>query len=317
MRPLRSGVLIPLFIFGTGMACAQSFPDRAVRMVTSGAGGGADVATRLLAPGLAVHLGHPVGIDNQAAGITPIQMVAKAKPDGHVLLTYSSSLWIIPLMREMPYDAMRDFVPVAWLSKAPNILAVHPSLPVKSVRELLALARTRPGMLSYGTSGAGGAAHLTGELLKAAAGVDIVHVPYKGNAAALKDLLAGQVHMMFSNAGSIAPYLQSGKLRALAVTSAEPSALIPGLPTVAASGLPGYESTSIIGMFAPRGTAAAIVAQLNQDVARTLGQSDVSAGFLKAGLETVGGAPERLAAVMTGEITRLGKVIRDAGIRAD
>jgi tripartite-type tricarboxylate transporter receptor subunit TctC len=220
-------------------------------------------------------------------------------------------------MRELPYDAVRDFSPVAWLSKAPNIIVVHPSLPVKSVAQLLALAKAKPGALSYGTSGAGGAAHLAGELLKASAGVDITYVPYKGNAAALKDLLAGQVQIMFSNAGSVAPYLKSGKVRGLAVTSGEPSALLPELPTVAASGLAGYDSTSIIGLFAPARTPPAVITRLNQEVTRALAKSEIRERFLTAGLEPVGGTADQLAVTMKKEIDRLGKLIKDAGIRAD
>jgi tripartite-type tricarboxylate transporter receptor subunit TctC len=316
--PRFAGMLIGCLLFhGAGAAHAQKFPERPVRIVTSGVGGGADVVTRLILPQLAAGLGQPVSVDNQAVGITPIQMVSKAPPDGHVLLVYSSTLWIGPLMQPMAYDAVRDFAPVAWLSSAPNIVVVHPSLPVRTIAQLLALAKKKPGMLSYGTSGAGGSTHLAGEMLKAGAGVNITHVPYRGNPAALKDLLAGQVQIMFSNAGSITPYVKAGRVRALAVTSAEPSALFPGLPTVSASGLPGYETASIIGLFAPAATPAATVGRLNQEVERVLGQPETRARFLAAGLEPVGGPPDRLVAAMKREIERLGKVVREAGIRAE
>lgn len=301
----------------TNGTLAQEFPTRPLRIITSASGSGADIVARLIAPAISNTVGQTASVENQTAGIAPILTVAKAQPDGHLLLAYSSSLWTGPLMREMPYDALRDFSPVAWLTRAPNIIVVHPSLPVKSMRQLLDFARARPGALSYGTAGAGGATHLAGEMLKAMAGIDIVHAPFAGNAAALKNLLAGEIHIMFSNAGSVAPYLKSGRLRPLAVTSAERSALLPDLPTVISAGVPDYETSSIIGMVAPAKTPAPVLSRLNLAVSRALDQQDIREKLLNAGLEPVGGDPQRLATTMRNEIARLGKVIKDAGIRAD
>ena len=311
---------LPVMMLGATIACGQNYPVKPIRMVTAEAGGGNDFLARMLAPGLTESLGQQAFVDNRggAGGVIAAEIVAKAPPDGYTLLVYASNIWVIPLLRaDAPYDVMRDFAPITWAAKSPNTVAVHPSVPVKSIGELIALARARPGALNYGSGGSGATTHLAAELFKFMAGVNIVRISYRGNAPAMTDLLAGQVHIMFSTASSVTPHVRSGRLRALAVTSAQPSALAPGLPTVAASGLPGYESISIYGVFAPARTPAAIIARLNQEMVRIVNKPEVREKFLNSGVETVGSSTEEYVAAIKADIARMGKLIKDAGIRAE
>jgi tripartite-type tricarboxylate transporter receptor subunit TctC len=296
-------------------AAAQGYPERPVRVVTSGAGGGLDVAARLIGPHLGAGLGQQVVIDNRASGVIPGEIVSKAAPDGHTLLFFGSTFWIGPLIQKAPYDPVRDFSPISLTNRAPSLLSVHPSVPAKTVAELVALAKARPGALNYGTSGTGAPNHLAGELFRSMAGVEIVRVPYKASGAAATALMSGEIQMMFVPAASAAPHLKSGRLRALAVTSAEPSPLAPNLPTIAASGLPGYESVSIYAMFAPAKTPAAVIGRLNREIATALRRPELRDRLFATGLESVGGTPQQLAAVLKAEMKRLGKLIREAGIR--
>ncbi len=290
-------------------------------MITAEVGGGNDFTARVIAQGgLSERLGQPVIVENRggAGGAIAAEIVAKAAPDGYTLLVYASNIWIIPLLRSnVPYDPVRDFAPITWAARSPSTVVVHPALPVNSVKELIALARARPGELNYGSGGTGATTHLAVELFKAMAGVNMVRIPYKGNGPALIDLMAGRVQVMFATAGSVTPHIRSGRLKALAVTSAQPSALAPGLPTVAASGLPGYESNSIYGIFAPAKTPAAIVTQLNQEIVRVLSRTEVKEKFLNSGVETVGSSPEEFAAAIRSDMARMAKVIKDAGIRGE
>jgi len=218
------------------------------------------------------------------------------------------------LRKDVPYT-VNDFAPITLATISPAILVIHPSLPVKSVKDLLALVRSRPGALNYASAATGTTNHLAAELLKYMAGVDIVRITYKGTGGALLDVIAGHVQMTFAAGAAAVPHLKSGRLRALAVSSAEPSPAYPGVPTIAASGLPGYEATSPIALFAPAGTPAAIVGRLNQEVARVLKRADVREGFLKNGVEAIGDTPEQLAAVIKSEVDKMGRMIRAAGIR--
>jgi tripartite-type tricarboxylate transporter receptor subunit TctC len=307
-------------IAGAVAATGQDYPRRPIRLVTAEPGGGNDFAARLIAQGLGSSLGQPMIVDNRggAGGIIAADIVAKAQPDGYTLLLYANNIWIIPLLTSnAPFDVVRDFAPITWAAKSPNIMVVHPALSVKSVEDLIAHARARPGELNYGSGGTGSSTHLAVELLKSMAGINIVRVPFKGNAPALNALFAGEVHMMIATAGTVTPHLKSGRLRALAVTSAQPSPLAPGLPTMAASGLPGYESIQIYGVFAPSRTAAAIVTRLNQEIVRVLGRAEVKEKFLAGGVEPVGSTPQQLAATIRSEIARMSKVIKDAGIREE
>ena len=289
-------------------------------MVTSGVGGGADFVARLIAQGIASPLGQQVVAENRggAGGVIPGEIVAKAPADGYTLLFYANTIWLAPFMRDRtPYDPLRDFSPITLAGSSPNMVVVHPLLPVKSIQDLIALARAKPGELNYGTSGNGSASHLAGELFKAMAGVNIVRINYKGAAPAFNDVVAGQVQITFGSAALVLPHLKSGRLRALAVTSARPSALFPGLPTVAASGLPGYETDALFGMFAPAKTPEAIVSRLNQEVMRFLKSPEARERLLNAGVEVAGTSPEGLTATMKADMARMGKVIQDAGIREE
>ena len=243
--------------------------------------------------------------------------MSRASPDGYTLLVYSGTLWIQPLLEKTPYDVARDFAPITLLTSAPNLVVVHPSLPVRSIKELIALAKARPGELNYGSSASGSSTHVAAELFKAMADVNIVRVPYKAAGQAINDLIGGQVQLMFGVVGSVAPHVKSGRLRALAVTTAQPTALVPGMPTVAASGLPGYESRSMIAMFAPAETPAPIVNRLNQEIVRVLNTTEVKEKLFKIGVEAVGSSPYELAAAMKSETARLDKVIKNAGIRSE
>jgi len=225
---------------------------------------------------------------------------------------------MLPFLQDnVPYDPLRDFAPIALVMIAPNVLVVHPSMPVKSVKQLIAFAKGRPGALNYSTTTLGSPSHLSAELFKAMAGVKIVGIPYKGAAQSMQDLISGRVELSFPSAAAAGAHVKSGRVRALAVTSAEPSVLFPGLPTIAAAALPGYEAVGKFGVFAPAGTPAAIIARLNQEIVRVLSSADTKEKFLAVGGEVSGGSPEAFAATVRSEMTRMGKVIRDAGIRAE
>jgi tripartite-type tricarboxylate transporter receptor subunit TctC len=295
-------------------ALAQVYPAKVIRIVTVGAGGGSDFATRLVAPPLAAALGQQVMVDNRPAVAADI--VAKAAPDGYTLLLNGPALWLLPFMRDNVASSIDDFTPVTMATQTANILVVHPALPVKSVKDLIALAKARPGELNLATSGNGNSVHIAGELFKSMTGTNIVRVNYKGSSQALIDLAAGQTQLMFAVPGSSLPHVKAGRLRALAVTSAEPSPLAPGLPTVASS-VPGYESVSYLGLFAPAGTPAAIVTKLNHEVVRALHRPEVNEKFLATSMEVVGSSPEATASLIKAEIARMGKVIKAAHIRAD
>jgi len=308
-------VSVAVSVLGTDASSAQNYPHKPIRFVTGAPGGGGDFVARLMAQGLTGPLGQPVIVDNR--GNIPGEIVAQALPDGYTLLVDSSSFLIGPLLQKMPYDAVKDFSPISWVVMSLNILAVHPSVPANSVKELIALAKAKPGQLNYGSGGAGSSTHLAAELFKSMAGIDIVRIPYKGAGPAMAALIAGEVQMVLGSAGSVTPLMKSGKLKALAVTSAQPSALFPGLPTMAATGVPGYESVAIHGIFAPVKTPAATVRILNEEVVRVVNTADVKEKFLKAGLETVGSSPEQFAAAIKSDLARMSKVIKEAGIKAD
>src|SRR5688572_4384442 len=251
-----------------------------------------------MVPALTASLGQQVIVDNRTATVVPGDIVSKAPPDGHVLLLGASTFYIGPLIEKAPYDAMRDFAAITLVARSPNVMVVHPSVPANSVAEFIALAKAKPGALNFGSTGVGSSGHLAGELFKYMARVDFVHIPYKSSAAAATDLLAGNVQLAFNNPASVTPHIKSGKLKALAVCSAQPSELLPGLPTVSAAGLPGYESGAIYGLLAPAKTPAAIIKLLNQEIVRILNTPDAKAKFLNVAMESVGSTPEHLTATM-------------------
>ncbi len=303
-----------------GMAYAQTYPTKPVRIVTAETGGGNDFVSRLIAQGLTANWGQSVIVDNRggAGGARAAQTVAQATPDGYTVLLYSSTLWIGPLLRgEKPFDPEKDFAPITLADRAPNILVVNPAVPATSVKELIAYAKGRPGVLNYSSASSGGSTHLAGELFKALAGVNIVRVFYKSGATEVLDLISGQVQMTFGTAASVTSHVKAGKLKALAVTSLQPSPLAPGLPTVAASGLPGYEAVALHAVFATAGTSASILRRLNEEIVRVLNQPEIKERLLSAGVEAVGNASQDLLAILKGDVARWGKVIKEAGIRAD
>jgi tripartite-type tricarboxylate transporter receptor subunit TctC len=296
------------------IASAQVYPTKPVRIITAAAGGGSDFATRLIATPLGAALGQQVIVDNR--GLLASDIAARAPADGYTLLLSGQTLWLLPFMRENVASSAADFAPITTATETANLLVVHPSLPAKSTKELMTLARARPGQLNYATSGVGNSVHLAGELFKSLARLDVVRVNYKAASQALTDLVAGQTQFMFAVPGSSIPHVKSGRLRALAVTSARPTRLAPGLPAVAEA-LPGYEMTSRLAIFAPAGTPPAILTRLNQEIVRVLARPDVKDKFFAAGQETVGSTPEELAALIKAEMDRMSKIIRAAAIRAD
>jgi tripartite-type tricarboxylate transporter receptor subunit TctC len=297
---------------------AQGFPLKPIRIVTNEPGAGLDFSARLIAQGLSERFKQAVIVDNRggAGGIIAGELVAKAAPDGYTLLFYSNGLWTVPLLQKAPFDPLRDFAPVTLALTSPSLLVVHPSLPVKSVADLLALARARPGALDYASGGNGAPTHLAAELFKLLARVDLTHIPFKGSGPALNALLGGQAQLMFTVANGGLPHVQSGRLRVLAVTSAQPSALLPGVPTVAAAGVAGYESVTMQALFAPARTPETIVRVLNQETLRVINAPELREKFSAAATEVVGGTPDQLRAAVAEDMSKLERVIKAAGMRA-
>jgi tripartite-type tricarboxylate transporter receptor subunit TctC len=297
-------------------AFGQGFPAKPIRVVTAEAGGGNDFVARIVQAGLSAELGQPVVIENRL-GVISAEAVSKAAPDGYTLLLTGSSFWVSPFFREVPYDPVKQFSPVTMTTSSPNILVVHPSLPVKSVKELISLAKARPGELNYATSSPGSPSHLTAELLKAMTGINIVRINYKGTGPALTGAISGQVQLMISPAGAVAPYIKpGGRLKPIAVTSARPSELVPGLPPVAAT-VPGYEVVSIIGFFAPIKTPDAVISRFQQAVASVMRRPDVKERFFNSGAEAVGSTPAEFGAALKVEMAKWGKLIRETGLKED
>ena len=317
VRLLLISLAVPA-VLGNGTCLAQSYPAKSIRIVTSEPGGGNDFGARVIAQGLSELLDRQVVVDNRggAGGAIAMEAVARAAPDGYTLLFYGSSIWTLPLMRKVSFDPVTDFAPISLTTTSPNILVIHPSIAVKTIKDLIALALARPGQLSYASGGSGSSTHLAAALFTAMAGVNILHVPYKGNVPAFTDLISGQVQMMFNTASAGSPYVKSGRLIGLAVTSLVPSALFPGLPVMAAT-VPGYEAVTPYGVLAPARTPEAIIKRLNEEIVRLMARPDVKEKFFSVGVETVGSTPEQFAATMKTDMAKLAKVIKDAGIKGD
>jgi len=310
-------LLFSVMILIAGVASGQSYPTKPIRIFTFGVGGASDFTARLIAQGITGPLGQPVVVENRPTGVIPGDIVAKAPPDGYSLLVVGGTFWNGPLLQATPYDPIRDFSPITLANRSPLFVTVHPSLPVKSIKELIALAKGRPGVLNYASDGAGGPPHLAAEYFKSMAGVDIVGIRYKSGASQMAELIGGHVQLIFGNAAQVTPHIKSAKLRALAVTSAQPSVLAPNLPTVSASGLPGYEVDTMTGAFSPAKTPDAIIKRLNQEMVRYLKTVEARDRFLGINVEAVGTSPEEFGTVVRSEMARMEKVVKSAGIRGD
>ena len=303
-------------------AYAQTFPSKPVRLVVPFAPGGApDLVARGLAPKLSESLGQAVVVDNRAGagGIIGMEIVAKASPDGHTLVIGSNGpLAIVPnLHRSLSFDVARDFAPVSMVTALPFLLVVHPSLPVKSVKDLVALAKSKPNELNYGSPGNGTTTHLATELLKSATGMKITHVPYKGVADAATALMSGQVQVLSGDLNSMLPHVKSGRIRGIAVTSARRSKLLPEVPTVAESGVPGFDASGWMGVLAPAATPPAVVERLNASIAKALAAPDTSSRLGALGGEVAASTPAQFATLIRSESAKWGKLIKSAGIEGD
>jgi tripartite-type tricarboxylate transporter receptor subunit TctC len=302
-------------------AAAQAYPAKQIRyVVPQAAGGSSDTLARVLAPRLGEALGQQVVVDNRAGatGIIGSEIVARAPPDGYTIIQVSTSLATNPAMGvKLPYDTVRDFSPITLLSQQPNLWVVHPSLPAQNMRELIALARARPGQIDFSSSGTGGSQHLAGELLNVMARVKLVHIPYKGSPQALIDVLAGRVPVMSSTMAPAMPHVKSGRLRALAVTSTRRSPAAPEVPTVAESGLPGYEAIAWQGVLAPAGTPDEIITRLNAALVNALKLDGPRRQLAEQGYEPVGTSARGFAEYIPLEIAKWSRVIKSAGIRPE
>jgi len=301
------------------VAAQDSYPSRPIRLIVPTApGGGTDFTARSIAQKLSEALGQTVIVDNRpgAAGNIGVDIAAKSSPDGYTLVMPITSFPINPhLYPKLPFDTVKDFAPVVLASVAPLFLVVNPSVPAKSVSELIALAKAKPGQLNYANSGSGTTAHLAGELFKKMAGVDLVSIPYKGGGPAVLDLIGGRVQVYFSTIPAALTQVQAGKLRGLAVTTTKRVNLMPDVPTVAESGLPGFEVNGWFGIFAPAGTARASIVRLNKEINAVLRTPDIQQRFAGQGLIPGGGTPEELGKFLRAELAKWGALIREAGIK--
>lgn len=307
-----------------GPAPAQSsvpaYPVKPIRLIVPLApGGGTDIVARGLALKLTDSLGQSIVVDNRPGGGGSLgaELAAQAAPDGYTLVMTSASNVIHPMMYRARFDLIRDFAPVSQVTSQPYVIVVHPSVPVKSVSELVAFAKSNPGKLNYASAGNGSLTHLTGELLKASTGIEMVHIPYKGAGTYFPDLFAGTVHLAFGSIISVQPHVRSKRLRPVAVTSAERAKLVPEVPTVAEAGVHGFAVTQWFGIFAPVRTPRPIVERLNQEIVKVLQQPEVAARLAADGAEAVGSSPQQFAAHVKAERDKWAKVIQEKGIRGD
>jgi tripartite-type tricarboxylate transporter receptor subunit TctC len=312
---LKALLLLPLLL-GAQAYAAQNYPNKSIRLIVGFAPGGPnDIVARMVGQRLNESLGVPVIVDNRpgANSMIGMQITSRALPDGYTIGIISASAATNPsVYSDVPFDLMKDFTPVSLVAAGAFIVVVHPSLQVKSVKELIALARARPGQLNFASSGVGGTLHLAGELFKSMAGVDMNHIPYKGGAPAAMDLVAGQVQLMFSPLAVAMPHVRSGKLVALAVTSAKRSELLPEMPTVAEAGLAGYETTGWYGVVGPAGLPAPILTRLNREIVKSLALPEMRQQFAKMDLDPLGGSPEDMRKHLQVELMKWAKVVKDA-----
>ncbi|MBI3939001.1 MAG: tripartite tricarboxylate transporter substrate binding protein [Betaproteobacteria bacterium] len=313
-------IVVGLSLF-PGPSPAQAYPQRPVRLIVPfPPGGGADILARIVGEKLAEKWRQQVVIDNRggAGGTIGTEIAARAQPDGYTLLMASSNHPInIHLYRKLPYDPITDFAPVMLVGSAPLLLVVHPSVPARSVKELIALAKAKPGALNFGSPGSGSTPHLAAELFNSTAGIKLVHVPYKGSAQAMTDLISGQLSFTFNNMLSVLPHVKSGKLRGLGVTSKVRSRVAPDIPTISESGLPDYEVTQWWGMLAPAKVTSAIVAALNRELVAILMMNEVREKLAGMGVEPNAGTPAEFGDYLRSELVKWGRVVKDSGARVE
>lgn len=322
---LKLGGLSAAVLYGclaAGIALAQNgYPHKPIRIVVPvAAGGGTDYTARLIGQKLSEAWGQPVIVDNRpgAAGNLGVELASKATPDGYTLVMPITSFPINPsLYAKLPFNTVKDFAPVVLVASAPLLLVVNPSVPAKSVKDLVALAKAKPGQMNYANSGSGTTAHLAGELFKRMAGVEIVSIAYKGGGPAVIDLIAGQVQVYFSTIPAALQQVKAGKLRALAVTSSKRVTELPDMPTVSESGLPGFEVVGWFGLFAPAGTPLPVITRLNGEIVRILNVPEVRERFSGHGLIPGGGTPQELGQFLQAQIAKWGKLVKETGIRVE
>jgi tripartite-type tricarboxylate transporter receptor subunit TctC len=317
--------LIRFFLFSVfvvNVAIAQPFPSKPARMIVPyPPGGSADILARAIGAKVGEGLGQPVVIDNRpgAGTIIGTEATAKSAPDGYTFMlgTVSSHAINPALNARLPFDPVKDFTPLSLVASIPFAMIVHPSVPARSVQEFVALAKSKPGQLNYSSAGNGTSNHLAGELLKSMAGVDLVHVPYKGSAPALNDLIAGQVSLMFDLVLTAAPHIKSGAVRGLAVTGTQRSAVLPELPTVAETGLPGYEVSAWFGIFAPAGVPQPVAKRLNAEFVKVMQQPDLKQRLASLGADPLTSTPEEFSTYLRSEIDKWAKVVKASGMKVD
>ena len=319
---IASAVVLGAGLLGGTSALAQAYPTKPVTIIVPfAAGGTTDILARIIGQALTAELGQSVVVDNRAGAGGNIggQAAAKAAPDGHTLFmgTVGTHAINASLYKKMPFDPVKDFAPLTRVANVPNLLVANPAQPYKSVKDLIAYAKANPGKVNFGSSGNGSSIHLSGELFKSLAKVDMQHVPYKGGAPAVTDLLGNQIGIMFDNMPSAIQHVRSGKLVPLAVTTAKRSPELPNVPTIAEAGVPGYEATSWFGMFAPAGTPAPVLAKLNAAIVKVLGQPDVKKKINEQGAEVYSETPEQFAAFIQAESVKWGKVVKESGASLD
>jgi tripartite-type tricarboxylate transporter receptor subunit TctC len=315
-----AGILAAVAVSQTP-AQAQNFPNRPLRLVVPFAPGGTnDIIGRIVAEKLSDRLGQPVIVDNRGGAnmVVGSEIVAQSNADGHTLLIVAAGFAVNPSIRtKLPYDSARDFAPVGLVGGGPYLLVVHPSVPAKTVNEFIAWVKSKPGQVNYASSGVGSPPHLAAELLNTTAGIDMQHIPYKGGGAVLPDLIAGRVSLFFGSIATLRPHVQSGKIRAIAVTTAARNAAMPEVPTFMESGLAGYEVNGWYGLLVPGKTPGAIVKRLNTELRRVLDDKDTRARFAARGIEPAPGMPDEFAALIKNETAKWAKVVRAAGIKQE
>ncbi len=315
-------LVVSLVIWPASSGLAQVFPSKTIRFIVPfPAGGGADLWARVIGEKLTAAWGQNVIIDNRsgASGIIGTELASRATPDGYTLLmgTTGTHATNPVVFSKLNYDSIRDFAPISNFVDTPFMLVAHPSVPVKSLKDLMSLAKARPGQLNYASFGIGSSAHLAGELFKSMTKLNIVHVPYRGGPPAMVDLLSGQVSLMFNSLPAVIPQVKAGRLRGIAVASARRAKGIPEIPTFGEAGLPGFEAGSWYGVFAPSGTPGAVIAKLHSEIVRMLGSPDIQQRLVAEGADPVGNTPEQFAEQIKRDIAKWGKVAREAGIRAE